>query len=69
MSDGMFEGYVTVLEAARRLGKSPSMVSRYIRSGQLPGRRVAGRYFIEEAALAGFEPRPVGNPVWRNRLG
>jgi excisionase family DNA binding protein len=60
MSD-LIEGYITVNEAARRLGRSIEQVRRYLREGQLPGRRIGGQWFIEEGALAAW--RPVRRPA------
>lgn len=56
------DGYISVNEAARRLQRSIEQVRRYLREGQLPGRRIGGQWFIEEDALAGWRPerRVVG---------
>ncbi|MGH9203259.1 MAG: helix-turn-helix domain-containing protein [Vicinamibacterales bacterium] len=45
------DGYVTVAEAARQLGRSIEQVRRYLREGRLPGRRIGQQWFIEEDAL------------------
>jgi len=45
------EGYVTVDEAARRLGRSIEQVRRYLREGRLRGQRIGGQWFVEESAL------------------
>ncbi len=50
------EGTVTVMEAARRLGRSVEQVRRYLREGKLPGRHIGQQWFIEEAALQAFYP-------------
>lgn len=50
------DGYVTVDEAARRLGRSIEQVRRYLREGRLPGRRIGLQWFIEEDALARWRP-------------
>ena len=50
------DGYVSVNEAALRLGRSIEQVRRYLREGRLPGRRIGGQWFIEEAALATWRP-------------
>jgi len=63
-----FEGYMTVREAAKHLGLSPSMVCRHIRSERLRGWLVAGRWFVLEEDVMEFEPRPVGNPNWRKKV-
>jgi len=48
------EGYVSVNEAARRLGRSIEQVRRYLREGRLRGRRIGQQWFTEEEALAGW---------------
>lgn len=50
---------LTVPEAARRLGKNPETVRRWIRSGRLRSEKVGTQHLIAEAdldALADFEP-------------
>jgi len=51
------DGYVTVNEAARRLGRSIEQVRRYLREGRLQGRRIGQQWFIAEEALAGGRPQ------------
>jgi excisionase family DNA binding protein len=51
------EGYVSVNEAARRLGRSIEQVRRYLREGRLQGRRIGQQWFIAEEALAGWRPQ------------
>jgi excisionase family DNA binding protein len=50
------DGYLTVNEAARRLGRSIEQVRRYLREGRLPGRRIGQQWFIEEEALTRWRP-------------
>jgi len=50
----IMEGYVTVTEAARRLGRSIEQVRRYLRDGKLAGRRIGQQWFIEETALGSW---------------
>jgi len=50
------DGYATVNEAARQLGRSIEQVRRYLREGRLPGRRIGQQWFIEEEALAHWRP-------------
>jgi len=45
------DGMITVVEAARRLGRSLEQVRRYLREGKLKGQRVGGQWFVEEASL------------------
>ena len=52
---------LTVPEAARRVGKDPETVRRWIRSGRLRSRKVGTQHVIEEADLdevAGPETLP-----------
>ncbi|MCY3845537.1 MAG: helix-turn-helix domain-containing protein [Acidobacteria bacterium] len=42
---------ITVPEAARRTGRNPETVRRWIREGKLPARRVGTQHFIDEDAL------------------
>ena len=43
---------ITVPEAARRTGKNPETVRRWIRDGKLESRKVGTQHLIDEAALA-----------------
>jgi excisionase family DNA binding protein len=43
-------GYITVAEAAKRLGLSIEQVRRKLRDGKLKGRRVGQQWFVEESA-------------------
>jgi len=56
VDDNIMDGYVTVDEAARRLGRSIEQVRRYLREGRLPGRRIGLQWFIEADALPGWRP-------------
>jgi len=47
-------------EVARRLGTSPRTVQRWIASGQLPARRVGGRWRVAFDAFDGFESTRSG---------
>lgn len=42
---------LTVPEAARRVGKDPETVRRWIRAGRLPARKIGTQHVIEEADL------------------
>jgi excisionase family DNA binding protein len=44
---------LTVPEAARRLGRDPETIRRWIRSGRLPARKVGTQHVIEEQDLRG----------------
>jgi excisionase family DNA binding protein len=43
---------VTVPEAARRTGRNPETIRRWIRSGRLPSQKVGTQHLIDEADLA-----------------
>jgi excisionase family DNA binding protein len=43
---------LTVPEAARRIGKNPETIRRWIRSGRLRARKVGTQHVIEEQDLA-----------------
>lgn len=45
---------LTVPEAARRVGRNPETVRRWIREGRLPARRIGTQHVIDEADLAAF---------------
>jgi len=42
---------LTVPEAAKRVGRSPETVRRWIRSGRLPARKVGTQHVIDELEL------------------
>lgn len=43
---------ITVPEAAKRAGKDPETVRRWIRTGKLPARKIGTQHVIEEQDLA-----------------
>jgi excisionase family DNA binding protein len=47
---------LTVPEAARRAGRSPETIRRWIWSGKLPSAKVGNQHVIEEAALDALLP-------------
>ncbi len=56
------EGWLTVKEAAERLGKTEQAVRDLIRFGRLKARKVSGVNFIHEDELAKFRPGKPGRP-------
>jgi excisionase family DNA binding protein len=59
---------ITVPEAARRVGRDPETVRRWIRSGKLRSRRVGTQHLIDEQDLALFEEGddPIALPdAWK----
>lgn len=45
---------LTVPEAARRMGRNPETIRRWIREGKLRATKVGTQHVIEEAALSGM---------------
>jgi excisionase family DNA binding protein len=43
---------ITVPEAARRIGRNPETVRRWIREGRLPAQRVGTQHLVSEEDLA-----------------
>jgi excisionase family DNA binding protein len=63
---------LTVPEAARRAGKDPETVRRWIRSGRLPARKIGTQHVIEEADLEPFlegDTLPLPAEWGRTRTG
>jgi excisionase family DNA binding protein len=60
---------LTVPEAARRAGRNPETIRRWIREGKLRARKVGTQHVLEEAdlaaALASFEHTVELPPAWR----
>lgn len=46
---------MTVPEVAKRLGKNPETVRRWIREGKLPAKKIGSQHFIDEADVADYE--------------
>jgi excisionase family DNA binding protein len=59
---------LTVPEAARRAAKNPETIRRWVRSGQLPARKVGTQHVIEEADLAALlKDASRHRPAWLKR--
>lgn len=60
---------LTVPEAARRTGRNPETIRRWIREGKLPSRKVGTQHMIEErdldAVTAPTDDRLPLPPAWR----
>ena len=59
---------LTVPEAAKRVGRDPETVRRWIRSGKLRSERVGTQYFIDESDLAELDGEHETLPLlpeWR----
>lgn len=60
---------LTVPEAARRVGRDPETVRRWIRSGRLPSRKIGTQHLVAEADLdlaVGMAPA-VERPKWLHK--
>jgi excisionase family DNA binding protein len=59
---------LTVPEAARRVGKNPETIRRWIWQGRLRSTKIGNQHFVEpddlEAAAAGDRP-PARDPHWQ----
>lgn len=60
---------LTVPEAARRTGRNPETIRRWIREGKLPSRKVGTQHLVEErdldAIIAPETDRLDLPPAWR----
>ncbi len=59
---------LTVPEAARRVGRDPETVRRWIRSGRLRSQKVGTQHLIDEQDLAALEDGSESAPLpqeWR----
>jgi excisionase family DNA binding protein len=54
---------LTVPEVARRVGRDPETVRRWIRSGRLPARKIGTQHVIEESDLDALYADPDDPPV------
>ncbi|HEU0115415.1 MAG TPA: helix-turn-helix domain-containing protein [Thermomicrobiales bacterium] len=60
--------WLSVADAAARLGRSTEQVRRYLREGRLTGQRIGGQWFIADMALAEFERPARGGTAFLDRL-
>ena len=54
MAEQVQVGLITVADTAKLLGRSTEQVRRYLREGELPGRRLGGQWFIDRADADAF---------------
>lgn len=54
---------LTVPEAAKRAGRNPETIRRWIRAGRLRARKVGTQHVIEEADLESVASSPSALPV------
>jgi excisionase family DNA binding protein len=62
---------LTVPQAARRIGRNPETVRRWIREGKLTARKVGTQHIIEERDLDALDPtkRRIDLPAaWRRTV-
>jgi excisionase family DNA binding protein len=63
-----FDDYMTVSDAAERLGIHPESVRRLIRTGRLPAKKFANSWLIERDVLEQFATGYHGRPGNRATL-
>ena len=61
-------GLISVAETAKLLGRSTEQVRRYLREGELPGRRVGGQWFIDRTDAEAFLLRRREGSDFERRL-
>ena len=54
---------LTVPEAARRAGRNPETIRRWIREGKLPARKVGTQHVLEEDDLEAYLDRSSDRPM------
>ena len=62
------DGLITVSDTAKLLGRSTEQVRRYLREGELPGRRLGGQWFIDRADAEAFLLRRRDGSDFERRL-
>jgi len=61
---------ITVPEAARKIGRNPETIRRWIREGKLPSRKIGTQHIIEESDLLSMlEPEMLPLPPgWQRTI-
>jgi excisionase family DNA binding protein len=62
------DGLITVGDTAKLLGRSTEQVRRYLREGELPGRRLGGQWFIDRTEAEAFLQRRRDGSDFERRL-
>lgn len=62
------DGLMIVAETAKLLRRSTEQVRRYLREGELPGRRLGGQWFIDRADAEAFMVRRRDGSEFVRRL-
>jgi len=62
---------ITIPEAARRTGRNPETIRRWVRAGRLRSERVGTQHLVDEDELEGLiDDRPLSLPeAWRTTTG
>lgn len=58
---------LTVSEVAKRLGKNPETVRRWIREGKLPAQKIGNQHFVEDNEVAALEVDGASLPTRFNK--
>ena len=62
------DGLISVGDTAKLLGRSTEQVRRYLREGELPGRRLGGQWFIDRGDAEAFLSRRRDGSDFARRL-
>ena len=62
------DGLLTVAETAKLLKRSTEQVRRYLREGDLPGRRLGGQWFVDRDDAEAFERQRRDGTEFLRRL-
>ena len=62
------DSLITVSDTAKLLGRSTEQVRRYLREGELPGRRLGGQWFIDRTDAEAFLSRRQEGSEFERRL-
>jgi excisionase family DNA binding protein len=54
---------LTVPEAAKRVGRDPETVRRWIRSGKLAAKKIGQQHFVDEMDVAALSDAPESLPL------
>ncbi len=54
---------LTVPEAAKRVGRDPETLRRWIRSGKLAAKKIGRQHFVDEMDVTALSDTPVSLPL------
>lgn len=63
MGDSFLKNFLTVTEAAARMGLAPVTVRLLVRQGHLAAEKAGAAWLIPVSAIENFAPRPKGRPT------